>query len=498
MVQNISNRFLSLFFVLSIVSVKAQNIANYSKYRDSLLSSFSSFRSQTLSDYDIYRNQINADYVNFLNSAWDNFSQTEASDLPVDTNPVVPPVICDENIKFNPQPIITITPETLPEPGPQPSPSVPIDENNEQSTKKLQIILYGTVIYVSSPDISDIYFRSTQNQHLSDTWRLMADGRMDNCLSDCLSSRKTFNLNDWAYLCLLQNVGKKLFPFDSNLQVLSTAYLYANSGYKMRLGRNRSDLTILFASENLIYKIPYFNIDNDYFYPLKDIGSNLEICVAKFPSEQSLSLIINSLPLFTNNSSILRELKTSKGIVYQSCVNKNIISFYSQYPSSAINHDPLTRWALTCKAPLGETTKKVLYPQLKNQLANQSLYSQVNIILNFVQTAFKYENDDKIWSEDRALFSDEVLYYPYCDCEDRTCLFTRLVQDILGLDCAIVYYPGHLAAAVKFPRSQDIKGDKIKLDGDEYVICDPTYINSSVGMSMPEFKTSEMRAMILK
>lgn len=103
----------------------------------------------------------------------------------------------------------------------------------------------------------------------------------------------------------------------------------------------------------------------------------------------------------------------------------------------------------------------------------------VNKLLNWVQTAFVYEYDDKVWGHDRAFFSEETLYYPYCDCEDRAILFTRLVRDLLGLQTILVYYPGHLACAVCF--TDKVAGDYILLDGKRFVITDPTYIGAPVG-----------------
>ena len=85
---------------------------------------------------------------------------------------------------------------------------------------------------------------------------------------------------------------------------------------------------------------------------------------------------------------------------------------------------------------------------------------------------------------DRTFFADESMYYPYCDCEDRSVLFSRLVRDLMNLDVVLIYYPGHLATAVKF--SQPVNGDYITYDGDRYTICDPTYINAPVGMTMPD------------
>ena len=119
----------------------------------------------------------------------------------------------------------------------------------------------------------------------------------------------------------------------------------------------------------------------------------------------------------------------------------------------------------------------------------------VNRLLNFVQTAFVYEYDDKVWGHDRAFFADETLYYPYCDCEDRSILFSRIVRDLLGLEVVLIYYPGHLATAVKF--NQQVSGDYIQMNGKRYVVCDPTFIGAPVGATMTNMDNSKAKVILL-
>ena len=108
----------------------------------------------------------------------------------------------------------------------------------------------------------------------------------------------------------------------------------------------------------------------------------------------------------------------------------------------------------------------------------------------------EYEYDNKVWGHDRAFFSEESLYYPYCDCEDRSILFSRLVRDLVGLDVILVYYPGHLASAVRF--DEDLPGDYIALNHRKYMVCDPTYIGASIGMSMPNMDNQTAKVILLK
>ena len=72
----------------------------------------------------------------------------------------------------------------------------------------------------------------------------------------------------------------------------------------------------------------------------------------------------------------------------------------------------------------------------------------VERLLNLLQTGLTYGYDSEVWGCDRAFFAEETLYYPFCDCEDRAILLSRLVRDLLGLETILVYYPGHLAMAV--------------------------------------------------
>jgi len=53
--------------------------------------------------------------------------------------------------------------------------------------------------------------------------------------------------------------------------------------------------------------------------------------------------------------------------------------------------------------------------------------------------------------------------------------------EVIGLN-----YHGHVATAVRF--NESISGDSIIYGGKLYVVTDPTYINASVGMTMPTFE----------
>ena len=159
------------------------------------------------------------------------------------------------------------------------------------------------------------------------------------------------------------------------------------------------------------------------------------------------------------------------------------MDFYETYPSSCVNDNFMTRWAMYANTPLEEGIRNQLYPAMQKKLEGMTQKDAVQHMLNWVQTGFQYEYDNKVWGHDRAFFGEETLFYPYCDCEDRSILLSHLVRDLLDLDVILVYYPGHLAMAVEF--DEEVEGDYIMLDGKRFVICDPTYIGAPIGDTMP-------------
>ena len=295
----------------------------------------------------------------------------------------------------------------------------------------------------------------------------------------------------------LQEITANLYGSGTNKAVLMTAYLYCQSGYKMRLATADNHLFMLYASHHTIYDKNYWTIDGERYYPLDCKYNQVKICQATFPKEKPLSLYINTRQVFDRNPSNVRTLQSKRYPNVKATVrtNKNLIKFYDSYPTSCINDDFGTRWAMYANTPMDSESEQTLYPALRAAIKGLSEKEAVERLLNFVQTAFVYEYDDKVWGQDRAFFAEETLNYPYCDCEDRSILFSRLVRDLVGIDVALIYYPGHLATAVRF--TETVKGDNVYANGKRYVICDPTYIGAPVGMTMPNMDNSQAKVILL-
>ena len=468
---------ISLLFGLSMFTSSAQTDDFYAQYEK--------FSKHAKAEYEDYRAQCNAEYVKFLERAWKEYKVLPSIPRPKDE--VVPPTIMPRQDKNKKQakeilienvvsPILSL---------PQPKPISPIYENDKVEEKNFSFSYMGTTCEVRLPKDLNIRMSGCESCMIATIWKQLATNAMDNTIRDFLALRLKMQLCDWAYLNLIDTFAKA-FCGHGNEAVIMAAFIYSQSGYKMRLGRDCEKLYLLYGSKHGIYEKGYIVIEGINYYPLDDKVERMEISDFSFPQEQSMSLYIENAQKFTIRPSAKRKLASEQyhDVTIDSQVNLNLIQFYNTYPSSEVNGNFMTCWKMYADTPMDESVSQMLYPDIKNKIEGLSDVQAVNQILNWVQTAFQYEYDDKIWGHDRAFFAEETLYYPYCDCEDRAILFTRLVRDLLGLKCILVYYPGHLASAVCL--KQQVNGDYISLDGDVYTICDPTYIGAPVGITMPE------------
>lgn len=467
----------SLLFGLSMFTSSAQT--------DDFHAQYEKFRKHAKAEYEDYRAHCNAEYVKFLEEAWKEYKVLPSIPRPKDE--VVPPTIMprqDKNKKRAKEiPIEKVVSPILSLP--QPKPISPIYEKDKVEEKNFSFSYMGTTCEVRLPKDLNIRMSGCESCVIATIWKQLATNAMDNTIRDFLALRLKMQLCDWAYLNLIDTFAKT-FCGQGNEAVIMAAFIYCQSGYKMRLGRDGEKLYLLYGSKHGIYEKGYIVIQGINYYPLDDKVERMEISEFSFPQEQSMSLYIENAQKFTFRPSAKRKLSSEQyhDVTIDSQVNLNLIQFYNTYPSSEVNGNFMTRWEMYADTPMDESVSQMLYPDIKNKIEGLSDVQAVNQILNWVQTAFQYEYDDKVWGHDRAFFAEETLYYPYCDCEDRAILFTRLVRDLLGLKCILVYYPGHLASAVCL--KQQVNGDYILLDGDVYTICDPTYIGAPVGITMPE------------
>lgn len=527
--------------------VAGQSKESFEEFRERARAGFDAFKDKSKEDFEAFRKKINEDYASFLEAAWKPQERKAPEKAPEEPKPV-PPVV------FTPEPETEPEPEPkpieikrvikAPTPAPKPQPVAPLGEDvnpnfdlipirgsrpvkpklegpkvnldgnkgNMELSGPIKVSptqprpVTAAISFLGTPlnvrwDKQKSAFRvaSAGEKDVASAWKTLSDGRADDLLRDCLDLREQLELTDWAYLRLLSDIGATIAGKDTNEAALLTAWLYCQSGYKMRLASGQSGrLYMLYASDHTIYNTGFYTLDGVTFYPFNCPEKTLSISTAEFPKEQALSLIISAEPRLTSTLSEPRTLTSKRysEAKLTSQVNRNLLDFYDTYPTSYIGGDIMTRWAMYANVPASDEISEFIYPELTKAIEGKDKRQGAEVLLNWVQTAFPYEYDENVWGGDRAFFADETLYYAACDCEDRSILFSRLVRDLLGLDAMLVYYPGHLATAVAF-NEEEPRGDYLTYNGRRFTVCDPTYINAGVGRTMPGMDNSQAQVVLL-
>lgn len=503
MKENIT-KYMQKSIIIGLLLVASMPLAAqqdaFDKFKQQQNDKFDKFKSDQQAEFDAFRKRINEKYAEFMRQKWESFPVHEAEKLVKEKE--VPPVIYEPVSTIKPDietNAIEIAPTSqvvvVPKPQSTPEPIAPVKPKDEPY-KRVSIAYFGTIITVGFPINDNLKLRAVEENAIADAWQQLTASRYDIMVSTALNAREANQLCDWAYMKMLQTVTEKQYG-KTNEAVLVQAFLMTQSGYRIRLGMDNKKLYMLVASLYDIFDLQYYLIDGTKFYNVSG-GKNvrMQITEANYEKEKSLSLQMTQLPLLNSEPTPKRTLTSKKGVTSYVTVNKNMIDFFNIYPQACFNGNQNTRWAAYANTPIEESVKDVLYPPLRKTISGMNEKDAVDIILNWVQTAFEYGLDDKIWGGDRAFFAQETLFYPYSDCEDRAILFSRLIRDLVGLDVVLLSYPGHLAAAVAF--NEDVNGDYLMYKNCKYVVCDPTYINAGVGLSMPSLSNTEVQGIALK
>ena len=373
----------------------------------------------------------------------------------------------------------------------------------EPKAELVNFLFYGTPMQVNVGDIPQrLQLKNTQPSSVAAAWRTCAGKEYNGLLCDLLELRERYNLCDWAYLQMLNEAAGAYLGRGTNEATFLTAFVYCQSGYRIRLAQAEEKLIMLYACQNDIYDKDFYELDSNKFYIFGEMPSELYLsaCEHGFEKEQSLSLFVDRLPAFNADNSPVRTIKSNMypEMNIQVSVNQNLIKFFDSYPSSSVQNNFLTRWALYANKPLDESIQQQIYPTLRAALKGLSEYEAVSRLLSLLQSGLTYKYDELVWGYDRAFFAEETLFYPFADCEDRAILFSRLVRDLLGLKVALIYYntnEPHLATAVHF--NEAIEGDAFTVGGENYFVCDPTNCIPRPGITMDAEVNAQAQLIVL-
>ena len=214
---------------------------------------YRAFQQSAKQEYEDFRKAANESYAQFLQAAWEYYYTAPA--IPQPKEKPVPPVVYEPPVvEPAPQPLPYEDVAPAPQPAPQPEPIAPVIENDDH-TPQTTISFFGTQMAFRTPaSVSALHLSDISGQQLAAAWEILSGNDYNNLLYDCLSARTRYQLCDWAYLTMLQRLSATLCGGQTNEAVLLQAFLYANSGYQMRLAASQDGrLYMLVGSKYILY-----------------------------------------------------------------------------------------------------------------------------------------------------------------------------------------------------------------------------------------------------
>lgn len=327
---------------------------------------------------------------------------------------------------------------------------------------------------------------------VDDFWRELDRLDFSSLLFEIGKRKYQLGFNDWAVLEWIEQLSKAIFPMDrySESTILSV-YLLNQLGLMTRIARVRGKLTILFSSVQTVYGRKYVVLDTYRFY-LAD-PSIVATEIYTYGNEvgwktRPLNLRIKE-PLISRESSYKMVYKKSEvfGETISLPVNMTAMALYSHYPQLEARE-----YVLSCSdSRFREALSRLLPPRLSGKTDSE----MINSLLRFLQQDFEYRIDLEQFGYEKPFFPEENFIYAYNDCEDRSILLAVLMRDLLRKKTVLLDYDDHLAVAICV--EGNLKGDYVKVGNEKYYVCDPSYMNATIGMSMPHYRNRPAKVWIL-
>ncbi len=428
-----------------------------------------------------YRQKQDEDFADFLKNNWNSFEAYRSESLDRKPKPKTAP-------KTEPIPL-------------QPAVEEPkiekIELKTEVQEKKesrffvidkdkpiLKFNYFGLMMEYNFPEKIEIDLQTLNEKSIANFWLKMSDTDHQLLLSQLKTQREKMNINDWGYCQLLYQLGQSITEAENKAK-LFTWFMLIKSDYDAKVGYYQDDVFLLIPSGNKIFDTTYVMVDNVRYYAI-DFGTpkkiiSLKTYEQKYPDADAfIDLSVTKSPKI-KRTILEKELKftyENKEYIIPVKYDVNAVEYFKNYPQTDLD--------VYFNAPLSPLAMESLTTGLKPTIEGKNESEAANVLLRFVQTAFQYKTDDEQFGKEKYFFSDEMLYYPYCDCEDRSVLYSFLVRNLLDLTVIGLDYPGHISTAVNF--HSEIPGDHIIYQDEKFLICDPTYINANLGMAMPQFK----------
>ena len=464
--------------------------------------SFDDYRKKVLGDYQDFRKGILDEYDKYLDGIWTEMQVLKERSRDPQPKPVKQPEVNPMQKPLPPaqQPAQLTLPEIndpaikdpdvvvdIPQMNPMdiPQKNIPMEKIRQ---KHVKLSFYSMEPEFPVVDVSG--FRQVcLERNYGNMWRAYAKAKLaDKVVPYIQQYAKEYALNDWFVLELTRAwCDKVMADFPREGRISLAHYLLLHLGYNARIAVRGTDKPmLLLAFRQQVYGrryvkiggVQYYLFDDNVDVPPSDGKGMISTC--ELPKDAQLGAIMDLR--------IHKDLKipykahpfefTWNGFTLKGEMNENLIPMLYKYPQM-----PIGEYAASVVSTPVRTS---LVEQVKAQLGGKPQLDAINTFLRFIQKGFAYESDDTHFGFEKPFFLEEMLYYPKCDCEDRSVFYTTLLFQALGVESHIVEFPGHASVAVALDKP--IEGDNYVYENRKFYFSDPTYINSRTGMVIPAYR----------
>ncbi len=439
--------------------------------------SFKDFKKVQVESFKSYKDERDSAFEKYLKQEWKAFSEQKPTPLyeepkpleitpaaPQEQNPVGPKIYLPAKEDANNSVVAEIKPQII-------------------KQKALSFDFFGTKMAF---DVSESLKKSNfypQNQSgITNFFATAASSEYETLVAEIQTVATDMELNDWGLYLLVTKISQMATSNPDNVNLLSW-FLLNKLGYAVKVGLANGHTVVMHYAQKTIYATPRYSFANKNYYVVSNYAKGSAGRVFSYEQEypnatKELNLSLEKLPKFAQNveQKLLKFSLQGQSYAVAFAYNKNLIDFMASYPQAD--------YETFFNAPLEKSTLSDLSIAFKEHINGKKASDAINFVLHFVQNAFVYQQDNEQFSREKVMFAQETLYYDKSDCEDRAVLFSSLVKEFFGINVVGIKYKDHMATALYIP----LEGDSVSVKSKKFVIADPTYVNATLGMSMPKYR----------
>lgn len=454
-----------------------------------LWGSFEDFKRQQNSSFAEYKDQRDREFKNYLLQEWSEYVTQEGASLYEKPKPKSIDPLTKKSIK-SVGPLIKIKLPQEDEKRVAQMPDTPLVSDK----KDIFFDFFGVKLgFDIDKNIQKASYHPNSQKGVANFFEQVASSEYDDLLRSLKKISEVLELNDWGVYLLVSALADNVFELQNSAKLFKW-FLLNKLGYDVKIALLNNHIVLMHYSEKIIYSTPRLELEKRSYYILSEYAksTNLNTRVQTYKQAypdaiKPLDLSLSRVPKFPNNQQKKRLTFTYNAKEYEINFgyNQNLIDFMATYPQAD--------YETYFNAPMQVETYADVAREIKGYVDSMQASVALNFVLSFVQNAFGYQRDQEQFSREKVMFAQETLVYDKSDCEDRATLFSYLVKELFKIGVVGVKYSDHMATALYIP----MKGDSVMVGSKRYLIADPTYLNATIGQSMPKYQSKTPQSLIV-